>query len=111
MKVLGKTAPDPIGVALGTGYSKFQSPLGLDGLYKIKEGSLHLLAVVATQPGTGQFRKFIEQAKTEFPAICIWEVHPESVLNATLPRYKFVPALDIQIGEFIHGFRWDKSQG
>lgn len=109
MNVLGHITPDPVGEALGTGYAKFVSPLGVDGLVKVRHPRLDLLVVATTRPGTGQFRAFIAQAKTEFDTICIWLIwHP--LLKTVLPRYGFVPATDFQEGSQLTGFRWDKPK-
>lgn len=98
MLSLGKITIDPIGQELGTGYMRFVSPLGVDGLVKARSPRLDLLFVGTSYPGTGQFRRFIAQAKTEFGTICIWEVWSD-VLQIVLPRYGFVPATDFVDGE------------
>lgn len=63
--VLGQTCIDPILVTLGTGYSRFESPTGIDGLAKEERDgeALHILAVVTVFQGRGSFRNFITEAK------------------------------------------------
>jgi hypothetical protein len=107
MTVLGKLTVDPVGEALGTGFGRFVSPLGVDGLVKVRSPRLDILFVGTSQPGTGQFRRFIAQAKTEFDIICIWEIWNDQ-LKTVLPRYGFLPATDFQDGEQLTGFRWDR---
>jgi len=109
LKVLGKIKPDPVGVLLGTGYFRFISPLGVDGLVKVRQPRLDILFVGTSHPGTGQFRRLIAQAKTEFDIICIWEIW-NPLLKIVLPRYDFKPDIDFVNGEHLAGFRWDKPK-
>ena len=109
MTVLGKLTVDPVGEKLGTGFGRFVSPLGVDGLVKVRSPRLDILFIGTSHPGTGQFRRFIQQAKTEFDIICIWEVW-SPILKIVLPRYGFLPATDFVNGESLTGFRWDKSR-
>jgi hypothetical protein len=109
MTVLGKLTVDPVGEALGTGYVRFVSPLGVDGLVKVRSPRLDILFIGTSHPGTGQFRRFIQQAKTEFDIICIWEIWSDQ-LKIVLPRYSFLPATDFQDGEQLTGYRWNKPK-
>lgn len=77
---------------LGTGYAEFESSTGLNGLAKIEGRKLSLLAVVATEKRTGQFRKFIAQAKRKFDTIEIVEVWNIN-LRRVLLRYGFEPRM------------------
>lgn len=110
--VLGATSEDRIGKALGTGFMRFSSPVGINGLAKVSPGfRLEILAVDAVRPGNGHFKHFIERAKQEFNVICIWHVTSEILMDC-LPRYGFRPWEERQRvnGEFEHmdGWRWDK---
>jgi hypothetical protein len=87
--ILGKTKSNVWGDLLGTGFREFESPEGINGLYMILEGGLHLLAVLARNPGTGQFRRFISKAKEEFRFISVEEIMSPT-MNAILERYGFV---------------------
>jgi hypothetical protein len=110
MSVLGPLKPDPIGAALGTGYLRFRSPLGVNGLCRIAGKRLEILAVDSNHPGCGHFAEFIRQAKKEFDTICVWYVTSQ-ILRDCLPRYKFRPWNERQLcrGEWesLEGYRWD----
>lgn len=73
---------------MNTGYSEFESSTGINGLAKIEDMTLSLLAVHATKKRTGQFRKFINQAKRKFKRIEILEVWNLG-LRDVLVRYGF----------------------
>lgn len=110
--ILGTISEDPIGKTLGTGFMRFKSPVGIEGLAKVLPGfRLEILAVDANRPGNGHFKHFIEQAKKEFSVICIWHVTSD-ILEDCLPRYGFRPWAERQCieGRFEHieGYRWDK---
>lgn len=104
--ILGRTQPDPAGEALGTDMQRFESPTGIHGLCREGCCRLEILAIVATIPGTGQFRRFIVAAKQAYPTIFIWHVWNVR-LEATLKRYGFVPATRTEPdGEVLTGYRW-----
>lgn len=106
--VLGKVSPDMAGMMLQTGYNRFSSPVGIDGLAKVNGDRLDILAVHAATPGFGQFREFMKLCKKQFNTICIWEIWNPS-LEAALLRYGFTPQTEITgWGETVHGLRWDK---
>lgn len=109
MTVLGHTTEDPISVALETGYRRFYSPFGVEGLARVQGPKLEILAIAATLPHQGLFRAFITKAKEEFQIICIWEVWNE-FLPAVLVRYGFHPItqLDPVTCEITSGFKWTK---
>lgn len=110
MNCLGKITADPNAALFDREpeFVRFVSPLGVDGLVKVRLPRLDILAIGSSHPGSGQFRRFIVQAKTEFDTICVWEVW-NPLLKAVLPRYGFVPATDFFEGSQVSGFRWDKS--
>ena len=107
MAVLGLVTVDPIAAILGTPYQRFSSPFGIDGLAWSVPSRLDLLAVSATIPRTGQFRRFIRGAQAEYETICVWEVWNHDLAEA-LVRYGFQPAEEEQNGEILRGFRWDR---
>ncbi len=108
MSVLGTTYPDPFGAILNTGFERFNSPTGINGLVRVEGGQLEILAVDATKPGTGQFRKFMKQCKQEYEAIIVWEVWNKG-LEQVLVRYGFTPHAGIEplTQEPLTGMRWD----
>lgn len=103
--MLGQIRPDPWGEALGTGFWQFRSPCGLNGLARVIDGALHLLAVDACNPGRGQFRSFITTAKLNYPIIYVWEIW-NPWLEAVLARYGFTPAQMTLEGDLLKGVVW-----
>lgn len=103
--VLGETIPDPVGVMLGTGFLRFCSPCGLEGLAKENGRELVILAVSATYPGNGQFRTFISEAKAQYERIVILEVMNDW-LGAVLQRYGFACSDEWFDGERMQVWRW-----
>ena len=93
------------------GYWKFESIVGLNGLAKLTEHGkrLDLLALDAKNPGTGQFRNFINETKKLFQVIYVWEIWNEN-LTHTLFRYGFNPAStrDFKTGELTEGMVWKR---
>lgn len=98
---------DAIGKILGTGYNRFSTDHGIKGLAKVNHTRLDLLAIVASRPGTGQFRDFIEDAKKHFDEIVVWEVWNKN-LEATLLRYGFGKEVDTDCGEVLPVLVWRK---
>lgn len=114
--VLGETRPDPIGEMLAemfktenTGFIQFQNSFGISGLAKEVDGTLEILAVEASEPGTGQFRKFINLAKNTYPRILILEVWNKT-LDKTLERYGFTKWEAVEEGEKLTGREWKKPE-
>jgi hypothetical protein len=94
---------------LGTGYYRFHSTAGVHGLARIVGvADLHLLAVQAIAPGTGQFREFMKRCQTGFQNIWVWELWSEE-LPAILTRYGFVACETVERGEKLTGMRWTRS--
>ena len=80
--------PSPLSLMMNTGYHDFESSAGIVGMAKIENDILSLLAVVATEKGTGQFRTFMAQAKEQFKTIEVLEVW-DAALATILLRYGF----------------------
>jgi hypothetical protein len=98
--------PDPVSDMLGTGYMRFESGCGVFGLAKAKGDRLDVLAVVASMPGTGQFREFVRRAKLEYRTICVWEDW-NPLVGEILNRYGFRRVTEVQDdGELLTGWRW-----
>ncbi len=108
--VFKHSAPDPVGMVLGTRFNRFVSRTGIDGLAKENGyGRLDILAVHARTPGNCQFTKFIKACKQNYKTICIWHVD-NPFLPSVLERYGFEPALEVSglaDGEILIGYRWD----
>jgi hypothetical protein len=97
---------DPAGAILRTGYNQFETAIGISGLAKTVDGELHVLAVVAESPGSGQFRRFVVEAKKRFPSIYFWEDWNPAVAPMLI-RYDFVPCDSIESdGERLSGWKW-----
>lgn len=107
--VLGRITPSIISEIFQTGYVCFHSPFGIEGLAKESGTRLDLLAVVAAEPGTGQFRSFLKASQRKYQTVCVWQIH-NPVLAAALGRYGFTPDTEIdRHGVPVPGMRWDKS--
>ncbi|MDE2107411.1 MAG: hypothetical protein KGL39_60000 [Patescibacteria group bacterium] len=101
--------PDPIGVLLGTGYNRFETADGMNGLAKITGDRLDVLAVVASKAGAGQFRRFIASAKLTFKIVAVWEDW-NPIIGDALKRYGFHPATCTEAdGEVNHGWKWESQ--
>lgn len=109
--VLGPLLPDLTSMILGTGYSRFESATGVRGLAKVHGCRLDLLVVDACQPGTGQFRAFVDTAKREFETIYLWEVW-NATLGLILQRYGFRACreADLETGEMLDGYCYDAGR-
>ena len=83
-----KWSADPFGEMLGTGYKRFESSVGINGLAKVTGKRIDILAVVATRQRTGQFRRFIAAAKNAFDVVAVWEDW-NHVVGDALHRYGF----------------------
>lgn len=102
-----KFAPDPVAQQLGTGYQRFVSEAGVHGLCKVVDDrELHILAISAIRPGTGQFRKFMTLVKAEdkIRAVIFWEVW-NTPFAKTLGRYGFSAHEAMEKGEKLTGMR------
>lgn len=107
---LGIVSPDPVGDHLGTGYSRFVSPLGIDGLAKEDGSRVDLLAVYSPDPGKGHLSAFIAHCQSVYETVCVWEdMNP--VIGAMLSKrgYRRVMQIDDKHGELLHGWRWDRT--
>ncbi len=106
---LGTLTPDPFGVMLGTGYSRFCSPLGIEGLAKELNGRVDILAVIAPDEGNGHLSLFLAHCMTVYDTICIWEDW-NLILGPMLARRGFVRTSEVdKFKEKITGWRWDRK--
>lgn len=108
-KALGIIEPDIIGEYLKTGYCRFRSPIGINGLAREQGPLLEILAVVANKPGTGQFRTFIERCKQEYETVTVWEDW-NPIVGEALKRYGFVPTSAPDGDSTISGWIWRKCK-
>lgn len=99
--------PDPLGVLLGTGYWRFTTPFGSDGLAKWEGDRLDVLAIGSRRDGEGMFRTFIEQSKKHFRIVFVWhDMNP--IVTEAMKRWGFVRCLEIASdGEKMHGWKWE----
>lgn len=109
-ELFGPVILDRYAMIAKTGYWKFVSRAGIDGLMKWKDGRLDLLAIFTANPGTGQFREFIKEAKLISSTIFVWHIF-NPTLGKILFRYGFKPVVEtfkIQDREDVaKGVRWD----
>lgn len=84
----------------------FESEHGIHGQAWVEGTRLHILSVIATNPGTGQLRRFIKACKTEYSHVYVWEImNPE--LGRILRRYGFTKARRVEPdGEVLTGYKW-----
>lgn len=105
---LGKVEPDEYGQIFGTGYDRFESPLGIRGLAREEGKDVHILAVIAMKPGTGQFREFIRHCQATYAAVFVWEDWNPLVTEA-LQRWGFqADTCTDAFGETLAGWKWTK---
>ena len=101
---------DPVGRLIGSEFHRFKSRHGIEGLGLVTFPRLDLLAVVAANPGTGQFHRFIVAAKFRFDAIGVWAVG-SSTLDQCLPRYGFKKATYTgSMGYTASGWLWKRMK-
>jgi len=106
MSLFVSITPDPVSLVLGTGYHRFKAINGLEGLAKVRDHRLDILAVVNDTGRPGLFRQFIRQAKVVFLTICVWAIENPAVYEALI-RYGFTPETEIGFdGVPLHGLRW-----
>lgn len=94
------------------GYMHFKTRVGVEGLGRIVDDGLELLAVNATKPGTGQFRQFIVLAKERFPSVTLWSIMNDEMMPI-LARYGFSPCIGPDTAldgsrSTTEGMRWRK---
>lgn len=99
--------PDPYALIFGTGYMRFTTELGLDGLARISGDRLDILAIVTDTPGNGQFREFIRLAKEQFKEIGVWHVWNDA-LPKILTKYGFYKTKTVEMdGEILEGYLYE----
>ena len=100
---LGIVTADPMGEVLGTGYKRFESPFGVNGLAKESSERVDILALVSDEEGKGHFRAFIARCLAIHHTVCVWEVW-NPILGAALRRYGFRPAWETdRFGDVLSG--------
>lgn len=112
MNALGRVFPCPIAWLLEECFGKpehelqqFESESGIHGQSWVEGRELNLLTVMASEPGTGQFRRFIEACKGEYDCVGVWLVMNRD-LGKALRRYGFRRTTRMHNGERIAGYRW-----
>lgn len=116
MSALGQVEPDPIAWILeaflgrsATPMERFESEYGIQGQSWVEGRDLNLLTVLASKPGTGQFRQFIEACKAEYDSVGVWLVMNRD-LGKVLRRYGFKRATRLHNGEKLRGYRWRRAE-
>lgn len=103
--VIGATTPylpgiDPM-------FEAFATPT-VHGLAAVSGERLDLLAVAATNPGHGDFGRFLRECMKAYRTIGIWEIWNGS-LAGMLQRYGFREVREVLDGDLVSGMRWDKA--
>jgi len=102
--------PDPLSELLKTGYRRFETRIGIQGLARMdNERGLDILAVVSSRPGEGKFRQFIATAQQSFDRVAVW-VDFNPLVGKALRRYGFVRAQCTEPdGEVCQGWQWRRQ--
>jgi len=110
-RVFSEWTPDAVGDQLGTGYSRFVSPAGIEGLARVSGDRLDVLAVFCRTPGRGCLGEFLRRCMARYDAVCVWEVF-NPVVSAALQRRGFRRAeeTDPATGETVTGWRWQRKR-
>lgn len=116
MNALGRVEPDQIawlvdamlGKTTPTNLERFESETGIHGQLWRKGRNVNLLTVMATEPGSGQFRRFIEACKAEYDCIGVWMIFNRD-LASVLRRYGFKQATCVHDGAKLRGYRWRRA--
>lgn len=96
---------------MDTGFTSFVSLAGCHGLAKEdpETRTLDVLAVNATRPGTGQFRRFVAQAQASYDRVRFWhELYTTPHSSQALKRYGFTPWMVVVGNESVNGWEWVK---
>lgn len=109
--VLGQLRPQRLPHTLGSPFMEFESGTGVHGLGYVAGNELHLLSVVATTPGRGQFREFMTQCQRKYAFIRCWTImNPE--MRDTLGRYGFTQGWDVdKFAEMQEVWDWKAPAG
>src|SRR5213596_3527911 len=109
-KLLGVLTHDPVGMVLGTGYMRFSSPFGIDGLVRThSKNKIEFLAVVSLHEGKGNFHRFIDACKERYETICIWHDWNPAI-GQMAKRWGFKPETQMECcGEMVSGWQWDRN--
>lgn len=103
--VIGETIPwRP---ELGDVFQAFSTPT-IHGLAFVKGDRLDILAVSASNPGHGDFGRFLRECMKSYRTIGIWEIWNGS-LAAMLRRYGFRDVKEVIDADLCTGMRWDKA--
>ena len=85
---------------------EFDSPLGVDGLAKVNDKRLDILAVFSSDEGKGHFRDFINECKKHYVFIRFWALM-NPTLEKTLTRYGFYGGNDVDcFGDIVDVMDW-----
>lgn len=80
----------------------------IHGLAAVRENRLDILAVMAMNPGHGEFARFLDECQKNYETIGIWEIWNGS-LAAYLKRRGFREVREELDGDLAEGMRWDRA--
>ena len=109
-KLFTKWEPDPAGLMLGTGFMRFETKVGIDGLVLECGDRIDLLAVIATNDNGGNLKRFFTELKARYNVIRVLCIMNPAV-EAALKRYgSFRTCRDIGYdGSTVTGIEWKKE--
>lgn len=103
--------PDPVGQILDTGFNRFRSDrFRMNGLCKITDTGIELLALYADCPGQGDFGRFLTECRNVFAEIQVLHVDNKR-LESYLARRGFSWTQRYERGELITGMIWINPAG
>lgn len=109
MKLFTSWEPDPAGLLLGTGFMRFTTKLGIDGLALESNDHIDILAVHSDDPGKGNFRKFLIELRARYHSINFLSVQND-ILRDSLVRGYFKPTQFIGTdGVIVAAMGWKKE--
>lgn len=101
--------PDPTGLLLGTGFMRFTTGIGIDGLALEYSDSIDILAVYSNIEGRGNFRKFMSELKRHYNQVRVLHIM-EPIVAKALKNYGFLEVTAIMPdGEKVEGLEWNKE--
>jgi hypothetical protein len=95
----------PFAAQLSPMFQAFRTP-SIHGLAAVRGDRLDILAVAATNPGHGDFSRFLDECQKNYQTIGIWEIWNGS-LAVMLRRRGFREVREELDGDLVSGLRWD----
>jgi hypothetical protein len=112
MSMIGNAHPvvgalAPFAEQIAPMFQAFRTP-NIHGLAAVRGDRLDILAVAATNPGHGDFSRFLDDCQKNYQTIGIWEIWNGS-LASMLKRRGFREVREELDGDLVSGLRWDRE--